>query len=173
MIADIDDMKDMRPIKRYALATIFIYMKTASAIDDLVHVFITWIKSIEAQAKSKLEEYRLEQADKTDEYVLLLYKTLLALKNNNTAQDKIQAIEEQLGGKTDELIEQCREYLGLTGENHITWMLKPYNNKRYVIFQLLDNLSILSSTNDKSIEAALKFVMHYRHSHKEWIDLER
>lgn len=172
IIADMDDMKEMRSVKRYALATILIYMKTASAIDDLVQVFITWIKGIEAQAKSKLEDYRLEQADKTDEYVLLLYKTLLALKNNDTAHDKIQAIEEQLGGKTDDLIEQCREYLGLTSENHITWMLKPYNNKRHVIFKVLENLNVLSATNDKSIEIALKFVMHYRHSHKEWIDLD-
>jgi TnpA family transposase len=171
-IADIHDMKEMRPVKRYAQATIFIYIKTASAIDDLVQVLITWIKSIEAQAKSKLEEYRLEQAGKTDEYVLLLYKTLLALKNNDTAQDKIQEIEEQLSGNTDALIEQCREYLGLTGENHITWMLKPYNNKRHVIFQLLENLSVLSSTNDKSIEIGLKFIMYYRHSHKEWIELD-
>lgn len=111
-----DDMKSMRDVKRYALATIFIYMRTAAAIDDLVQILITWIKSIENKAKNTLEEYRLKNADKTDEYVLLLYKTLLALKNNTTAQNKVQAIEEQLGGRTDELIEQCKEYLGLTGE---------------------------------------------------------
>lgn len=173
LTADMADMKEMRPVKRYALATILIYMQTASTIDDLVQVFITWIRSVEAQAKNKLEQYRLEQADKTDEYILILYKTLLALKNNETAQAKVREIEEQLGGKTDELIEQCREYLGLTSENHILWMLKPYNNKRYVIFQLLENLNVLSSTNDKSIENGLKFIMHYRHSHKEWIDLDK
>lgn len=172
MIADIDDMREMRPIKRYALATIFIYMKTAASLDDLVQVFIMWIRNIEAQAKTKLEEYRLEQASKTDEYVLLLYKTLLALKNNKTEHDKIRSIEEQFGGKTDDLIEQCKEYLGLTNENHITWMLKPYNNKRPIFFQLLENLSILSSTSDKSIESGLKFITHYHHSHKEWIDLD-
>lgn len=171
-IADMDDMKEMRPVKRYALATIFIYMKSASAIDDLIQVFISWIKSIEAQAKLKLEEYRLEQSDKIDEYILLLYKTLLALKNNAAAHDKILAIEEELGGKTDDLIEQCKEYLGLTSENHITWMLKPYSNKRYAIFKLLENINIFSSTNDKSIETALIFIMQYRNSHKEWIDLD-
>jgi len=40
------------------------------------------------------------------------------------------------------------------------------------IFQLLENLNIFSSTNDKSIESGLKFIKHYRHSHKEWIDLD-
>ena len=79
-------------------------------------------------------------------YIYLNRVTLLVLKNNDTAQDKIQAIEEQLSGDTDDLIDQCREYLGLTGDNHITWMLKPYNNKRHVIFQLLKNLNIQSST---------------------------
>ncbi len=171
LIADIDDMKSMKPIKRYALATIFIYMKTASAIDDLVQVFITWIRNIEAQAKAKLEEYRLNQADKTDHFVFLLYNTLMVIKNNHTAQEKIDVIEKQLDGKTDEILEQCREYLGLTGENHITWMLKPYNNKRSIIFQLLENLTIYSSSNDKSIETALMFIKYHRYSHKEWIDL--
>jgi len=172
MVADIGDMKSMRPIKRYALATIFIYMKTATSVDDLTQIFITWIKNIETQAKIKLEEYRLEQTSNTDEYVLLLYKTLLAFKNNETEHNKLRAIEEQFGGKADDLIEQCKEYLGLTEENHITWMLKPYNNKRYVIFQLLENLNILSPTGDKSIESGLKFIMHYRDSRKEWIDLD-
>jgi TnpA family transposase len=172
IIADMDDMKEMRPVKRYALATILIYMKSAASIDDLVQVYLSWIKSIEAQAKFKLEEYRLEQADKTDEYVLLLYRTLLALKNNDNAHDKVLAIEEQLGGKTDDLIEQCREYLGLTSENHISWMLKPYSNKRHAIFKLLENLNIFSATNDKSIETALKFIMQHNHSHKEWLPLD-
>ena len=80
MTADMDDMKEMRPVKRYALATILIYMKTAAAIDDLVQVFITWIKNIEAQAKSKLEEYRLEQADKTDEFRFITLQDFTGLK---------------------------------------------------------------------------------------------
>lgn len=171
MIADIDDMKRMRPVKRYALATILIYMKSASAVDDLVQIFIIWIRKIEAHAKSKLEEYRLQQAGKTDEFAATLYYTLLAIKNNNTSDEKIRAIEKHLGGKIDDLIAQCREHLKLTDDNHITWMQKPYNNKRHAIFKLMENIAVSSSTNDKSIENALKFIMYYRHSHKEWIEL--
>ncbi len=116
LTADLADMKEIRPIKRHALATILIYMQTSFAIDDLIKICIGWIKSIEAQAKNKLEQYRLEQADKTDEYILILYKTLLALKNNHSAQAKIQEIEQQLGGKTDELIEECRADLHKRGK---------------------------------------------------------
>ena len=123
IIADLDDMQSMRPIKRYALATIIMYLKTSSALDNLVETFILWIRQIETQAKNNLETYRLEQANKTDELVKLFYSTLLAIKNNKTANDKINAIEAELDGKTDELIEQCREYLGLTGENHVSIQL--------------------------------------------------
>ena len=172
IVADRDDMKKMRTAKRYALATILIALKTASAIDDLVQVLVTWVRNIEATAKSKLENYRLTQADQTDGFVLLFYKLLIAYKNNKTSRDKILAMEAQLAGKTDALIEQCQDYLGLTGENHITWMLKPYHNKRHVLFLLLDNLTIFSSSNDKSIETALRFISHHRHSHKEWIDIK-
>ncbi len=172
MIADMDDMKEMWSIKRYALVVIFISMKAATALDDLVQIFITWIRNIETHAKYKLEAYRLDQADKTDQYILLLYKMLLALKNNKTDHDKVSAIEEEFGKDTDTLLEECQKYLGLTGDNHIKWMIEPYRNKRSVIFNLLDCLTILSSTQDKSIEQALKFIMQHRHSHREWIDLE-
>lgn len=56
LAADIDDIQSMRPIKRYALVCLFIYMKTASAIDDLVNVLILWAKKIETNAKEKLRE---------------------------------------------------------------------------------------------------------------------
>ncbi len=172
MIADVDDMKRMRSIKRYALAIILIYIKSSSAIDDLVQVFILWNRQIETQAKNNLEQYRLEQATKVDDFVALLYQILLAVKNNNTADAQVHAIKEAIGDKSDQLIEQCKEYLGLTGENHIAWMKKPYKNKRHVIFKLLDNLSVFSSTNDKSIENALNFIKDHQHSSKEWIEID-
>ena len=52
-------------------------------------------------------------------------------------------------------------------------MKRPYKNKRYVIFQILDNLTIFSSTNDKSIENALKFILHHRSSSDEWIEIDK
>jgi hypothetical protein len=63
MTADMDDMKAMRPVKHYSLVTIYIYMKTTAAIDDLAQMLITWVKNIEAQVKYKLEEYCLKQAE--------------------------------------------------------------------------------------------------------------
>ena len=171
-IADIDDLKEMRSVKRYAIVSIFLYMKTAAAIDDLVQILINWIRKIETQAKCDLQNYRLKQGDQTDQLVLLLHNTLLAFKHHTVAQDKVYAIEAELGGKIDDIIECCKEHLGLTGDNHIAWTLKPYKNKRYVLFQILENLTVCSTSQDQSLETALKFIMQYRHSHKQWIDID-
>ena len=40
MIADMNDMQEMRPMKRYALAVIFISIKAGMAVDDLIQIFI-------------------------------------------------------------------------------------------------------------------------------------
>ena len=170
MMTDCSDMRKINKVKRYALVVIFIYMKLTSAVDDLIRVFIVWIKKIENKAKEKFKNYRLEQAGKTDDFVLLLYNMLLAVENNDTPEHKIEAIEEQLGGKTETLIEECRSYLGLTGNKHVGWMIKPYKNKRTLLFNLLENITVLSSSQDKSIEVALRFIKHYRSSRKEWIE---
>lgn len=171
MITDQADMRKLGELKRYALVVILIYMKVTTGIDDLIHVLTVWIKKIENKAKEKYQNYQLEQAEKTNELILSLYKMLLVIEKNGTPQDKIIAIKNQLGGKLSELIEACREHLGLTGDKHFGWMLTPYNNKRNLLFNLLDNLNVFSSSEDKAIENAIRFIKHHRSSHKEWVEI--
>ncbi len=52
-------------------------------------------------------------------------------------------------------------------------MLKPYKNKRSIIYKIINSLSIKSSTADKGIEKALKFIDTHRKSKSEWIDLTK
>jgi len=141
-------------------------------MDDLLNILLHWIKQIEAQARGSLESYRIRQGDRTDELVLFFHNTLLAMKNNKTAKDKVAAIDEELEGKCDELINECQNYLGLTATKHLAWIEKPYKNKRHVILQLLDQLTIFSSTQDKSIEVALQFIQQHRRSRHEWIEVK-
>ena len=171
MITDQADMRKLGELKRYALVIILIYMKLTAAMDDLVHVFTVWVRKIENKAKEKYSAHQLEQAEQTNALILLFYQTLLIIEKNNTPKEKIDKIENQFGGKIPELIEDCRKHLGLTGDKHFSWMLKPYNNKRSLLFNLLENLSIFSASEDKSIENALRFIKHHRSSHKEWIEI--
>ena len=171
MITDQSDMRKFGELKRYALTIILIYMKLTAATDDLVHVFTVWIRKIKNKAKEKYENYQIEQTEKTNSLILLFYKTLVIIEKNDTPQEKIDEIKNELGGKVPELIADCREHLGLTGDKHYGWILKPYKNKRSLLFNLLGNLNIFSSSEDKSIETALRFIKHYRSSHKDWIEI--
>ncbi|MFN3233858.1 MAG: Tn3 family transposase [Gammaproteobacteria bacterium] len=171
MITDQADMRKFGELKRYALVIILIYMKLTTAMDNLVHVFTVWIRKIENKAKEKYDAYQLEQAEKTNELILSFYQTLLIINKNNTPKEKIDEIKSQFGSRISGLIEDCRKHLGLTGDKHFGWILKPYNNKRNLLFNLLENLSIFSTSEDKSIENALRFIKHHRSSHKDWIEI--
>ena len=165
-------LKKLRPIKRYALVTVFIYMKASKSIDDVVDILIKWIKQIDAQAKSNLEAYRIQEGGNIDELIRHFYNTLLAIDNNEKDREKIAAIEHELKGKQSDLIDQCKTHLGLTTTKHLSWIKKPYKKKRHVLFELLDRLKIFSATQDKSIEAALAFIQEHRHSRQEWLDIK-
>jgi hypothetical protein len=95
MVTDQADMRKVSKLKRYALIVVLIYMKLTAAMDDLVHILIVWIRQIENNAKEKLQNYQLEQAEKTNGFILLLYKMLLAIENNDTPQTQMDEIEKQ------------------------------------------------------------------------------
>jgi TnpA family transposase len=169
MVTDQSDMQKIGITKRYSLFIILVHMKLSTAIDDLVHVLTVWIRNIESSAKTKLQAYQLAHADQKDYFVLLFYEMLLTLEKNNSDREKIEEIEKQLDGKQAKLIDACREHLGLIGDKYFGWMIKPYRDKRCPLFNLLENLTIRSSSKDKSLENALRFIKHHRSSHKEWL----
>ena len=165
------DMRKLGDLKRYSLVVILIYMKLAAAMDDLVNILIGWLRQLENRARENLQKYQLAEAEKTDGLILVLYNMLLTVDKDDTPDGKINEIETQLGGKVKELIEVCKKHLGLTSDKHFGWMVQPYKNKRNLFLNLLDELKIHSSSEDKAIEAALTFIQHYRSSKKEWIDI--
>lgn len=96
---------------------------------------------------------------------------LLTVEREDTPKSKLDEIEKIISNNPDELIQSCREYLGLVGDKHYCWMLAPYRNRRSSLFNIIEYLDIHSSSEDKSIERALKFIKHHRSSHKEWIEV--
>lgn len=171
MAADASMMQQMNETKRYALMVILIHNKTAKAIDELIHAFINWNKKLHSQAKHKLERHRIDSAPNTDELMRLLYNMLLGLKNNESKQEKLTAIEAIVGKKLDIAIEQCKAHLKYENDNYYEFMLEPFANKRNTIYCILEALSIKSSTTDKSIEQALKFIKAHKNTHEEWLDM--
>lgn len=171
LIMDTADMKKLMPSKKYALVIILIHLKLASAIDELVTALIQWTRKFHHDAEEKLEQHRLNYASDVDELVLLLYNMLNGIKQNKETEQKLAAVEDCINGKTEEHLKQCKDYLKFTQRNYLELMLKPYSNKRYTIYQILELLSIKSSSTDKTIETALAFMIKNKSNRQEWLNL--
>ena len=102
----------------------------------------------------------------------MLQKILIGLKSTATPSERLLAIEDGVTQGTDKAIEQCEEYMIYANDNYFPFMLKPYSNKHSVIFELIEQLDIQSSSQDNSIIKALEFIKAHKSSHKEWLNIE-
>ena len=75
-VINLTQVKRFPDLKGYTLATILVASQTAQALDDLAEMFIRNVVSMHNKAKEKLEEYRKEHQDETDELIDILRKTL-------------------------------------------------------------------------------------------------
>ncbi|HHX8417257.1 TPA: Tn3 family transposase [Legionella pneumophila] len=164
MALDSADMKNLKPEKRYALAVTLLHFKLANRLDDIAAVFIRWMRKMRHEAKMALDEYTLSKKNETDSLVNILHGVLLASNNIGTPAERLQAIEISLPEDKGATIELCERYLAHSGDNYLPFMIKLYQNKRYVLFRLLEQISLQSASQDKSLEYAVSFIITNRHS---------
>jgi TnpA family transposase len=166
---DASDMRKIKSQRRYCLAVLFILFKASSAIDDLVLIFIRWMRKLHTDAQESLKTYRINHFPETDNLVGLLHKILTEVKSPDytAPEEKIMAIENCIMQGPDKAIDQCEEYMAYSGNNYFPFMLKPYSNKRSLIFELINQLHICSSSQDNSLIEAIEFIKKHRNSHKE------
>lgn len=166
MALDSSDMKNLKPEKRYALAVTLLHFKLASRLDDIAAVFIRWMRKMRHEAKVALDEYTLAKKSETDSLVSILYTVLLASYSLGTSSKKLQAIKNSLPENKEVVIEQCERYLAHSGNNYLPFMIKLYQNKRHVLFRLLEQINVQSASQDKSLEHAISFILKHRNNKK-------
>ena len=164
MALDSADMKNLKPAKRYALAVTLLHFKLASRLDDIATVFIRWMRKMRHEAKTALDEYTLSKKNETDNLVNILHGVLLASNNPGTPSERLTAIDLSLPENKEDIIEQCERYLAHSGDNYLPFMIKLYQNKRYVLLRLLEQISLQSASRDKSLEHAVTFILKNRHN---------
>ncbi|HHU0102119.1 TPA: DUF4158 domain-containing protein, partial [Legionella pneumophila] len=168
---DSSDMKSLRQDKRYALAATMLYFKLATGLDDIASVIIRWLRKMRHEARLALDEYALSKKAEVDNLIGILYGVLLASNSKGTSSKKLQAIQSSLPEDKDIIIEQCQRYLSYSGDNYLPFMIKLYQNKRYVLFQLLEQLSLRSASQDKSIEHAVTFILQHRKNKQKMVSI--
>src|SRR6266480_2130862 len=162
-------MREMLPRKRYTLAAALLLVQSAQALDDLAEMLIKRMLAIHQKGKEALQQYHLEHQARTDSLVTTLRDLVVAYRKKGTTQERFAAIEGVLGEQSEEVLKQCEEHLAYAGNTYQQFLRSSYKSHRAMLFRLLSVVTFRSSTQDTSMEAALRYLQQHEASRGEWL----
>lgn len=167
-------MHDLEVTKRYTLASAFLKMQVARRLDDLGEVLIRRILKIHTRAKEALAEHRAKHQAETDALIGKLHDVLIALRDTDgsRARLRLEAIENAAGSDTEDSIRRCEAHEAFAGDNYAPFLWRFHKGHRTVLFRLLDNIELVSTSTDKSTEAAIRFIVNHRTSKADRVSTE-
>ena len=157
MSLDAARMKELEPNKRYTLAAALIATQSARTLDDLATMFIRWMQKIHVKAKKALDKYREEYQARTDRLIGTFRDVIVAYSTEGEVQERFSEIENALGENPDQLLTECEAHLAYTVNNYYPFLWRFYRSHRAILFQILKQVKLRSTTQDKSIEASIQF----------------
>lgn len=172
MSLDVSAMNDLEYFKKFALATVLIQKQLAKALDDLAEMFIKQMQKLHSRAQEALYQYHIQHMERTDNLVALLREVITAYKVENSKAAGLTAMSSILPSNVDEILLQCDEYAAYANNNYYAFMPRFYKSKRKLLFAFLDNVVIASSSHDRAVEQAIKFLLEHKSSKKELLEIE-
>jgi hypothetical protein len=74
-----------------------------------------------------------------------------------------------LGEQSEEVLKQCEEHLAYAGNTCQQFLWSYYKSHRAMLFRLLSVVTFCSSTQDTSMEAALRFLQQHEANRGDWL----
>jgi hypothetical protein len=171
MSLDAARMKELEPNKRYTLAAALIATQSALTLDDLASMFIRRMQKIHVKAKEALNKYREEYQARTDRLITTLRDVIVAYSTEGEVIQRFTEIENALGQSPDQLLTECEAHLAYTGNNYYPFLWRFYRSHRAILFQILKQVKLRSTTQDKSIETSIQFLIDHQGSRADWLDI--
>ncbi len=125
--------------------------------------------AIHQKGKEALQQYHLEHQARTDALVTTLRDLVVAYRKEGTAEERFAAIEGVLGEQSEEVLKQCEEHLAYAGNTYQQFLWSYYKSHRAMLFRLLSVVTFRATTQDTSMEAALRFLRAAEASRGEWL----
>ena len=166
---DVASMRDFAEPKRLTLAAALVSVQVGRAFDDVTDMYIRLVQRMHSRARDALNQYRIDKAAETDALVATLHSVSLAYKTEGNEVDRIVAIGAVIEHKLDSIIEQCEKHALLAGSNYLPLLSKFYKSQRAVLLSFLDNVELVSTSQDQSLITAVKFVLNHKVSRAEWL----
>jgi hypothetical protein len=100
-------MVKMKANKRYALAFSLVCIQYSKVLDDIAETMIKRMMSIHKKGRQFLKDYKEKTQKKTDSLVETLQHLLLAYQLEGKAEERIQAMQNVLGDREEQLFRDC------------------------------------------------------------------
>lgn len=171
MSLDASRMKELEPNKRYTLATALITAQSARTLDDLASMFIRRMQNIHVKASEALDKYREEYQTRTDRLITTLRDVVVAYSTEGEIKERFNEIEKALGENPDRLLTECEAHLAYAGNNYYPFLWRFYRSHRSILLQILKQVQLRSTTQDKSIEASIQFIIDHTSSRSDWLSV--
>lgn len=171
MSLDAARMKELETNKRYTLAAALITTQSARTLDDLAFMLIRRMQNIHVKAKSALDKYREEYQARTDRLITTLRDVVVAHSTVGEVNERFDEIEKALGDNPDQLLSECEAHIAYAGNNYYPFLWRFYRSHRAILFQILKQVRLHSTTQDKSIEASIQFLIDHQGSRSDWLDV--
>jgi TnpA family transposase len=168
---DAGRMIEMEQKKRDTLVVALVSQQIARCLDDLGEMLIKRMRKAHRRAQQALLEYRQRHQAQTDRMIEVFHRMLLAYRAEASAHERLTALDEVIGDQLDGLLENCEAHAAYADNNYYPFLWKFCVKHRHLLFAVLDEIELLSTTHDESLLQALSFIRQHRHSRKEWLVL--
>ncbi|MFK7848125.1 MAG: Tn3 family transposase [Rhodothermales bacterium] len=150
--------------RRYTLLLSLLQEAQANTRDQLIDMFLKRMKGVHHSAQHKLRELQEKHREMEESLIDVLGQVLQ--QADTCATDKmlgknIRSVFEKQGG-AEFLADQFRSVTAYHQNNYLPFLWPVYSNNRTVIFRVLDQIQIESSTQDQSLLQALYFVQQHQ-----------
>jgi TnpA family transposase len=168
---DLASLNDMPERKRLTLAAALLHKQVARSLDGVAEMFIRQVRKLHNKARAELQRYQAEHAERADALVALLRSIALAYQTEGTREERFTAIEAILGPDANVTLEDCDAHAAAAANNHFAFLPTFYRNQRAALFQFLESVTLISTTQDKAVTNAIAFALKHRANRKEWLSI--
>ncbi|MDN5696878.1 MAG: DUF4158 domain-containing protein, partial [Rubrobacter sp.] len=169
---DAAELKRVGQQRRRAMLACLIDRAKVSARDGLAEMLVKTVGRMDNRGKERLEELHRERRTKTEEMIEVLGRILegaTELGGDDTAFGKhVRQLLAEHGG-TEALLDGYATVSEHRGGNHLPLLWGFYRGRRATLFKVARSLVFHPTTEDRSLEDALHFVLENAHRRGEWL----
>jgi hypothetical protein len=159
------DLLRVSESKRITLIAALLQRQVAQSLDDVANMYVRLIQRMHNKAKVLLNEHREQNADETDSLIAILREATLACQENTDREARLTAVENILLPDAENIVRRCDAHAALAGNNYLPFLSRFYRDQRSVFLQVLEHLAPISTSQDRSVEEAIAFVLAHRAHH--------